>query len=77
MEGHYIVMDPAICHGRPTFRGTRILVADVLWQVAQEIPWGTIVAEWDGRVSEAAIAEAIQLATQAFIERADSVAAAV
>jgi uncharacterized protein (DUF433 family) len=77
MEGRYIVMDPAICHGRPTFRGTRILVADVLWQVAQEIPWGTIVAEWEGRISEAAIAEAIQLATQAFIERAASVAAAV
>jgi uncharacterized protein (DUF433 family) len=76
MEGRYIVMDPSICHGRPTFRGTRILVADVLWQVAQEIPWTTIVAEWNGRISEAAIAEAIQLATQAFIERADSVAAA-
>ena len=75
MEGRYIVMDPAICHGRPTFRGTRILVADVLWQVAQEIPWATIVVEWDGRISEAAIAEAIQLATQAFVERADSVAA--
>jgi hypothetical protein len=22
--GHYIVADPAICHGKPTFRGTRI-----------------------------------------------------
>lgn len=62
MEGRYIVSDPAICHGRPTFRGTRILVADVLWQVAQEIPLSTIVAEWDGRISESAITEAIQLA---------------
>ncbi|MBI4491450.1 MAG: DUF433 domain-containing protein [Chloroflexi bacterium] len=26
--------DPAICHGQPTFRGTRILVADVLEQMA-------------------------------------------
>ena len=25
--GRYIVADPAICHGQPTFRGTRILVA--------------------------------------------------
>jgi len=31
--GRYIVADPAICHGEPTFRGTRILVADVLEQV--------------------------------------------
>ena len=26
----YIASDPEICHGEPTFRGTRILVADVL-----------------------------------------------
>ena len=32
--GRYIVADPAISHGEPTFRGTRILVADVLEQVA-------------------------------------------
>ena len=72
MEGLYIVRDPAICHGRPTFRGTRILVADVLWQVSQGLPWTRIVADWDGRVSEGAITEAIQLATQAFIDRTDS-----
>ncbi len=28
--GRNIVADPAICHGEPTFRGTRILVAEVL-----------------------------------------------
>ena len=28
--GRYMVADPDICHGKPTFRGTRILVADVL-----------------------------------------------
>jgi uncharacterized protein (DUF433 family) len=32
--GRYIVGDQRICHGQPTFRGTRILVADVLAQVA-------------------------------------------
>ena len=32
--GRYIVTDPNICHGQPTFRGTRIFVADVLDQVA-------------------------------------------
>ena len=28
--GRHIVTDPKVCHGQPTFRGTRILVADVL-----------------------------------------------
>jgi uncharacterized protein (DUF433 family) len=28
--GRYIVADPAICHGKPTFKGTRVFVADVL-----------------------------------------------
>jgi uncharacterized protein (DUF433 family) len=27
MIGRYIVADPEICHGQPTFRGTRILVS--------------------------------------------------
>ncbi|MBI3242049.1 MAG: DUF433 domain-containing protein [Chloroflexi bacterium] len=25
--GRYVVTDPEICHGKPTFRGTRILVS--------------------------------------------------
>jgi hypothetical protein len=43
MIGRFIVADPAICHGQPTFRGTRILVADVLEQVAAGVAWETIV----------------------------------
>ena len=30
----YVIADPKICHGKPTFRGTRVLVSDVLDQVA-------------------------------------------
>jgi uncharacterized protein (DUF433 family) len=40
--GRYIVADPEICHGKPTFRGTRIFVADVLEQVAEGLAWETI-----------------------------------
>ena len=29
-----IVLDPAICHGKPTFRGTRVLVSVVLAYLA-------------------------------------------
>jgi uncharacterized protein (DUF433 family) len=66
MISRYIVADPEICHGQPTFRGTRILVADVLEQIAAGSAWETIVEEWRGSVSRDAIAEAVRLASQAF-----------
>ncbi|MCL0095595.1 DUF433 domain-containing protein [Dehalococcoidia bacterium] len=42
------MVDPAICHGKPTFRGTRILVADVLEQVANDMAWEAVIEEWRG-----------------------------
>ena len=68
--GRYIVADPAICHGKPTFRGTRIFVADVLEQVASGMAWETIAEQWRGAVTEEAIAEAVRLAREAFITHA-------
>ena len=68
--GRYIVADPEICHGKPTFRGTRILVADVLEQVADGLAWETIIEEWRGRITHEAIAEAVSLARQAFLKHA-------
>ena len=41
--GRYIIADPAICHGEPTFRGTRIMVADVLEQVESGMAWEAIM----------------------------------
>jgi uncharacterized protein (DUF433 family) len=66
--GRYIVTDPDICHGKPTFRGTRILVAHVLEQVADGTAWETIIQEWHGSLTKEAIAEAVRLASQAFLE---------
>ena len=63
--GRYIVVDPAICHGAPTFRGTRILVADVLEQVGNGMVWDAIIEEWRGALNGEAIAEAIRLAREA------------
>lgn len=65
--GRYVVADPAICHGQLTFRGTRILVADVLEQVAMGMAWEAIIAEWRGAVTKEAIAEATRLAREALI----------
>ena len=68
--GSDVVVDKRICHGKPTFRGTRILVADVLEQVASGMAWEAIVEEWRGKVSQEAIAEAVRLAREAMIMQA-------
>ena len=74
LMGRYIVSDPKICHGQPTFRGTRILVADVLEQVATGMAWDTIAEEWRGSIRREAIAEAVRLANEAFAEHAHELA---
>ncbi len=68
--GRYIVADPKICHGKPTFRGTRIMVWQVLEQIASGMAWETIIEEWQGSISSEAVAEAVKLAGQAFIDHA-------
>lgn len=59
--GRYIVADPAICHGEPIFRGTRILVKDVLEQVESGMAGEAIIEEWHGALTKEAIAEAVRL----------------
>ena len=71
MYGRHIVSDPKVCHGKPTFRSTRILVADVLEQVADGLAWETIIEEWRGAISHEAIAEAVMLSRRAFLNHAD------
>ncbi len=71
LMGRYIVTDSRICHGRPTFRSTRILVSDVLEQIADGMAWETVIQEWHGSISKEAITEALQLATRALLEHVD------
>ncbi len=68
--GRYLVIDPTICHGKPTFLGTRIMVTQVLKQVGRGMPWDAIMAEWRGSITKNAIAEAIELAQRTFEEHA-------
>ena len=49
--GRHIVADQEICLGKPTFVGTRIMVAQVLKQVAKGMSWDAITAEWRGAVT--------------------------
>jgi uncharacterized protein (DUF433 family) len=71
--GKYIVADPAVCHGKPTFKGTRIMVFQVLDQVAHGTPWERIVWSWRGKVPIEAITEALQLASAHFKDELSSV----
>lgn len=72
--GRYIVADPAICHGAASFRGTRIMVSDVLEQVANGMAWEAIIEDWRGAIKREAIAEAVRLANEALIVRTPELA---
>jgi uncharacterized protein (DUF433 family) len=69
--GQYIVADPKICHGQLTFKGTRIFVKHVLEQVADGTDWDEIIADWDHSITKDAVAEAVQLASQALFRQAE------
>jgi uncharacterized protein (DUF433 family) len=59
--GRYIVADPKICHGQPTFRGTRIMVWQVLEMMADGLARETIIEECHHSITKDAIAEAVKL----------------
>src|SRR3954467_1997675 len=65
--GRYIVADPSICHGKPTYAGTRIMV----WQILEALSDGESVDElvkaWGGRVTRAAVLETIRLSKNALL----------
>jgi len=66
--GQYIVADDEICHGKPTFAGTRIMVWQVLEMVAEGMDWIQITWECHGSVTKEAIVEAILVAGKALGE---------
>ena len=73
--GRFVVSDPAVCHGLPTFRGTRVFVSDVLDDVARGMAWEAITERWHESISKDAIAEAVRLAREALINHADELVA--
>ena len=74
--GRYIVADPSRCHGQPTFRGSRVLVADVLEQVASGMDWDAIREEWHEAMPREAIAEAVRLGREMLLTHKDELTAA-
>lgn len=70
--GRYVVVDAEICHGQPTFDGTRIFVSDVLSDVARGMDWDAIIKRWHGAITKEAIAEAVELAGEALVSHSSA-----
>jgi uncharacterized protein (DUF433 family) len=67
--GQFVVADPRICHGKLTYRGTRIMVWQILEALAAGESVDQLVAAWGGRVSHAAILETIFLPSGKLLDR--------
>ncbi len=61
--GRYLVVDPEICHGKLTFKGTRIPVATVLTYLAMGDSIADVLQNWP-RLQRPAIEDAIRFAAR-------------
>ncbi|HXG21675.1 MAG TPA: DUF433 domain-containing protein [Methylomirabilota bacterium] len=66
--GDYVVRAIGVCGGRPTFKYTRIEIAGALERLAAGESIDAIVKGYRGRVSRAAIMEAVRLVTAEFLK---------
>lgn len=64
--GAHLVIDPEICHGKMTFKGTRVPVETVLAFIAMGYSVDMIVLNWP-ELSRSAVEEAITLASEALL----------
>lgn len=62
--GKYIVVDDEICHGKPTFKGTRILVSDVIELLATGLSIKEIIRDYYPSLNEDMIKEALDWAAR-------------
>ena len=53
----YIVVDDEICHGKPTFKGTRVLVSDVIELLAAGLSIEEIIRDYYPSLNEDMIKE--------------------
>jgi uncharacterized protein (DUF433 family) len=65
--GDHIVRALGVCGGRPTFKYTRIEITGTLERLAAGESIDEIVEGYRGRVSRAAITEAVRLVTAQFL----------
>jgi uncharacterized protein (DUF433 family) len=60
----YIVVDDEICHGKPTFKGTRILVSDIIELLATGLSIEEILKDYYPSLNENMIKEALNWAAK-------------
>jgi len=58
----YIVADSEICHGKPTFRGTRVMVWQVLEMLKDGAPFEEIITSFITPLTKEHIKAALQFA---------------
>ncbi|MBM3235110.1 DUF433 domain-containing protein [Candidatus Poribacteria bacterium] len=66
--GEYLVVDPEVCHGQLTFKGTRVPVEAALTFLAMGYTVDDVLQEWP-YIERAAINEALLLASNLIVER--------
>jgi len=65
--GEHLIVDPRVCHGELTFRGTRVPVETILGYLAKGYSMAYLHKSWP-EVSAAAIQEAVNLASERLIQ---------
>jgi len=56
----WITVDPQVCHGKPVFKGTRVLVSDVLEMLSEGMTIDEILEEYP-QLNKEMIFEAVTL----------------
>jgi len=67
LVGEHLVIDPRVCHGELTFRGTRVPVETILRYLADGYSLAYVRKSWP-EVSAEAIQEAIRLASEQLVQ---------
>jgi len=62
----FIVADSEICHGKPTFRGTRVLVSDVIELVADGVPVQEILRDYYPSLNKIMVKDALEWADRSY-----------
>ena len=65
--GQYLATDTRVCGGRLIFRGTRVLVSDVLELLRVELSPEQVAREYRGLVTSKAIREALTLSRKGIV----------
>ena len=60
----YIIADNNICHGQPTFKGTRIMVWQVIDLLAAGVPINEIIKDYFPSLNKEAILAALAYASE-------------